>query len=111
MICSANAAAEDWTLNSMFKPETKTNKIVAHQRYGLKCKFSPDSKFLVTTSADQTAKLWDTTNQEFISVSTIFHADMVYNALNKKIGNHIDRGDGSGGAGGAYAPPAFANLI
>jgi len=68
---SANATAEDWTLNSMFKPETKTNKIVAHQRYGLKCKFSPDSKFLVTTSADQTAKLWDTTNQEFISELTV----------------------------------------
>ena len=69
-IFSLNATAEDWTLNNVFKPETKTDKIVAHQRYGLKCKFSPDSKFLVTTSADQTAKLWDTSNQEFISVST-----------------------------------------
>ena len=67
-IYSATTATEDWTLNQMFKPETKTNKINAHKKYGLKCKFSPDSKFLVTTSADHTAKLWDTSNQEYISV-------------------------------------------
>ena len=67
-IYSATTSAEDWTLNQMFKPETKTNKINAHKKYGLKCKFSPDSKFLVTTSADHTAKLWDTSNQEYISV-------------------------------------------
>ena len=68
-IYSATTSAEDWTLNQMFKPETKTSKINAHKKYGLKCKFSPDSKFLVTTSADHTAKLWDTSNQEYISVS------------------------------------------
>jgi len=67
----ATTTAEDWTLNQMFKPETKTSKINAHKKYGLKCKFSPDSKFLVTTSADHTAKLWDTSNQEYISEMTV----------------------------------------
>ena len=64
-------STEDWTLNSLFKTQTQTHKISAHKKYGLKCKFSPDSKYLVTTSADHTAKLWDTSNQEFVSVSII----------------------------------------
>lgn len=32
----------------------------AHKRHALKCKFSPDRKYLVTTSADSTAKIWET---------------------------------------------------
>lgn len=35
-------------------------KFTAHKRYALKCRFSPDSTLLVTTSADQTAKVWRT---------------------------------------------------
>ncbi|XP_002736782.1 target of rapamycin complex subunit lst8-like [Saccoglossus kowalevskii] len=35
-------------------------KIPAHEKYGLKCKFSPDSTLLATTSADQTVKIWRT---------------------------------------------------
>lgn len=36
------------------------NEILAHTRQALKCKFSPDSMLLVTTSADQTASVWRT---------------------------------------------------
>ncbi|XP_030758560.1 target of rapamycin complex subunit lst8 [Sitophilus oryzae] len=36
------------------------HKFTAHKRAALKCKYSPDSCFLITTSADQTAKIWDT---------------------------------------------------
>ncbi|KAJ8945168.1 hypothetical protein NQ318_001634 [Aromia moschata] len=36
------------------------HKFDAHKRYALKCKFSPDSDLLITTSADQTAKIWST---------------------------------------------------
>lgn len=32
----------------------------AHPRYGIKCLFSPNGKYLVTTSADYTAKVWKT---------------------------------------------------
>lgn len=32
----------------------------AHSRYGIKCLFSPNGKYLVTTSADHTAKVWRT---------------------------------------------------
>ena len=32
----------------------------AHTRYGIKCLFSPNGKYLVTTSADYTAKVWKT---------------------------------------------------
>jgi len=62
---------EDWTLVNLFKPETKLNKINAHRKYGLKCKFSPDSKFLVTTSADHTAKLWNTEDNAYIKELTV----------------------------------------
>lgn len=35
-------------------------KLKAHNRYTLKCKFSPDSTLLATTSADQSVKIWRT---------------------------------------------------
>ncbi|XP_037919883.1 protein LST8 homolog [Hermetia illucens] len=34
-------------------------KIPAHKRYALRCKFSPDSSLLVTTSGDGTARIWN----------------------------------------------------
>ncbi|NXU42922.1 LST8 protein, partial [Drymodes brunneopygia] len=37
-------------------------KIPAHTRYALQCKFSPDSTLLATCSADQTCKIWRTSN-------------------------------------------------
>jgi len=43
----------------------------AHKRYALKCKFSPDSSILVTSSADQTCRVWDVRNDfEFIAEMT-----------------------------------------
>lgn len=42
---------------------TKTNarlKFAAQTRYGLKCKFSPDSSLLVTTGGDGSARLYKT---------------------------------------------------
>lgn len=39
-------------------PKIKVPKV--HSAYALKCKFSPDSTLLATTSADQTARLWRT---------------------------------------------------
>lgn len=47
-----------------------TKKILAHKRYALKCKFSPDSSVLVTSSADQTCKLWRTSDYSLISELT-----------------------------------------
>ncbi|XP_055098773.1 target of rapamycin complex subunit LST8 isoform X2 [Symphalangus syndactylus] len=37
-------------------------KIPAHTRYALQCRFSPDSTLLATCSADQTCKIWRTSN-------------------------------------------------
>lgn len=42
------------------EPMQRKLKLKAHKRYALKCKFSPDSTLLATTSADQTAKIWRT---------------------------------------------------
>lgn len=50
-----------WDLKSDGKQLTKTSaklKFVAQQRYGLKCKFSPDSQLLVTTGGDGTARIY-----------------------------------------------------
>ena len=55
-----------WTLKSsndqqlsVLEPKLK---IKAHKKYVLRCKFSPDSSLLLTTSADSTAKLWNTSD-------------------------------------------------
>ncbi|XP_035225414.1 target of rapamycin complex subunit lst8-like isoform X2 [Stegodyphus dumicola] len=40
----------------------RSSYFVPHKTYGLKCKFSPDSTLLVTTSADCSAKIWRTTD-------------------------------------------------
>ncbi|XP_047486512.1 target of rapamycin complex subunit lst8-like isoform X2 [Penaeus chinensis] len=39
---------------------TPTKSLLAHNKYALKVKFSPDSTMMVTTSADHTAKIWKT---------------------------------------------------
>ncbi|XP_017768318.1 PREDICTED: target of rapamycin complex subunit lst8 [Nicrophorus vespilloides] len=56
-----------WSISGGCKSEERTtilpkNKFEAHPRQALKCKFSPDSNYLVTTSSDQTAKIWDAKN-------------------------------------------------
>ncbi|XP_077525950.1 MTOR associated protein, LST8 [Haemaphysalis longicornis] len=43
--------------NQISSPE-RLLKFVAHKRYGLKCRFSPDSELLATSSADTTAQVW-----------------------------------------------------
>ncbi|XP_071948073.1 target of rapamycin complex subunit lst8-like [Antedon mediterranea] len=47
------------TETSQLRPKTK---LQAHKKYALKCKFSPDSTLLATTSSDQTVKLWKTSD-------------------------------------------------
>ena len=44
-------------------------RIPAHKRYALKCKFSPDSSMLATSSADQTTKIWRTADYSLITVA------------------------------------------
>lgn len=54
-----------WDLTSSDRKDelTKMNarlKIIASSKYGLKCKFSPDSKLLVATCGDGTARIYRT---------------------------------------------------
>lgn len=53
-----------WNLTSSCDNSLSTlqprQKIEAHKRYALRCKFSPDSNYLVTCAGDSTAKLWKT---------------------------------------------------
>jgi len=53
-ICSlSRTAGEPTRLNPK-------HKIEAHNKYALRCRFSPDSTLLVTTSADKSARVWRT---------------------------------------------------
>lgn len=65
-----------WSLTSNSETHLSSlqpkKKIEAHERYALRCKFSPDSQFLATCAGDGTAKLWQT--PEFTLFKT-FHAD------------------------------------
>jgi len=47
-------------------PEQRKS-FTAHKRYALKCAFSPDSTMLATTSADQTTRLWRTSDMGLIT--------------------------------------------
>ncbi|XP_067635317.1 protein LST8 homolog [Eurosta solidaginis] len=53
-----------WSLSSSPNQQLSTLspklKIAAHKRYVLRCKFSPDSRLLITTSGDGTARIWET---------------------------------------------------
>ncbi|XP_060068639.1 target of rapamycin complex subunit lst8-like [Ylistrum balloti] len=60
-----------WTLTggrgtdrTQLHPKTKFE---AHNRYALKCLFSPDSTLLATTSADHTAKIWRTADRTLMT--------------------------------------------
>ncbi|CAH1155873.1 unnamed protein product [Phaedon cochleariae] len=59
-------------------------KFEAHKRHALKCKFSPDSNLLITTSADQSAKIWDTSDfslvQELIQENQRWVWDAAFSA-------------------------------
>lgn len=46
-------------------------KLKAHSKYALKCKFSPDSTLLATTSADHSVKIWQTSHFELTSTLTV----------------------------------------
>ncbi len=39
----------------------------AHDRYGLKCLFSPDSTYMATSSADGSIKIWSTNDLTLVS--------------------------------------------
>lgn len=63
-----------WTLISGVPGAESTRlnpkiKVQVHQKYGLKCRFSPDSTLLATTSSDQTARIWKTA--DFSELSTL----------------------------------------
>ncbi|XP_071050166.1 target of rapamycin complex subunit lst8 isoform X2 [Onthophagus taurus] len=45
---------------------TPKHRFQAHKRQILTCKYSPNASILVTTSADQTAKLWNTSDYELL---------------------------------------------
>lgn len=73
-----------WSLSSSpnqclseLKPKTK---IQAHKKYGLRCKFSPDSNLLLTTSADSTAKLWNTSDFSLYAELKIPHNRWIWDA-------------------------------
>ena len=71
-------------MHSHFEPH---HMLQAHDKYVLKCLFSPDVRWLATMSADHTAKVWDTTNFELSRVLAghqrwvwdgVFSADSAY---------------------------------
>ena len=53
-------------------------RIAAHSTYALKCLFSPDARYLATTSADQTVKLWDLDNGFALAKTLVGHTAWVW---------------------------------
>ncbi|CDW51951.1 target of rapamycin complex subunit lst8 [Trichuris trichiura] len=46
-------------------------KMEVHPKYTLRCRISPDSTLMVTTSADQKAKVWKTSDYSEVAVLTV----------------------------------------
>jgi G protein beta subunit-like protein len=63
-ICAVNNKGMGmvYNIDPNFESFTLLKKWKAHDRYVLKCLFSPNGKLLATTSADHSAKIWDTEN-------------------------------------------------
>ncbi|XP_055846080.1 protein LST8 homolog [Episyrphus balteatus] len=79
-----------WTLSSSSNQKLSTlqakQKIYAHKRYVLRCKFSPDSSLLVTTSGDGTARIWKTDDFEMwqeLSIDNYWIWDAEFSADSK----------------------------
>lgn len=64
-------------------------KIEAHKRYAVRCKFSPDSSLLVTCAGDSTAKLWKvpdfTLYREFCIDNNAWVWDAAFSADSKRL--------------------------
>ncbi|CAF4965118.1 unnamed protein product, partial [Rotaria socialis] len=61
---TSNGDCQIWSMTG-FSPQMRViprKNFPAHNRYGLKCLFSPDMTLLATTSADGTAKIWRTSD-------------------------------------------------
>ncbi|CAF1656626.1 unnamed protein product, partial [Adineta ricciae] len=61
---NSNGYCHIWSMSG-FAAQThlhRRTRFRAHQRYALKCLFSPDMTLLATTSADGTAKIWRTSD-------------------------------------------------
>ncbi|XP_063536592.1 target of rapamycin complex subunit lst8 [Cydia strobilella] len=51
-----------WALGGAPPRPVPRKHLVAHNKYALRCRFSPDSTMLVTTSGDCTARVWRTSD-------------------------------------------------
>lgn len=63
-------------------------KIEAHKRYAVRCKFSPDSNYLVTCAGDSTAKLWlapDFTLYRTFQIDNAWVWDAAFSADSKRL--------------------------
>lgn len=56
--------------SSNFNMNTCKNglKIPAHSTFVLKCRYRPNGLAVATTSADQTTKIWSTTNYKLVKI-------------------------------------------
>jgi G protein beta subunit-like protein len=54
------------------------HKMECHSSYVLKCLFSPDARYLATTSADHTVKLWDLDNGFALDKTLVGHTAWVW---------------------------------
>ncbi|XP_066153352.1 target of rapamycin complex subunit lst8 [Euwallacea fornicatus] len=73
-----------WNLSSSGTDLSTTllpkHKFEAHRRAVLKCKYSPDSNLLITTSADQTARVWNTREYSLLQELTQDNQRWVWDA-------------------------------
>lgn len=74
-----------WTLSGSNEHQlTKTTpklKIEAHKKYALKCRFSPDSTLLVTTSGDSTARIYKTPDFGLYKEIKVENSRWIWNAI------------------------------
>ena len=74
---SSQGGCHVWSLTGGLKEERTVfypkQRLAAHEKYGLKCLFSPDSSLLATTSADGTVKLWSTENLTLYKTLQVMH--------------------------------------
>ena len=68
MTMGADGLVKNWAIDQYLKNIVLTSTLTGHSNWVWDAAFSADSSFVLTGASDNTARLWDATTGEMISI-------------------------------------------